>query len=355
MKIEIVNNGVLCKKYYLVSDIGGTNTTIALVGWINHKFHIIVKTVFATQEITDFMIPFRQTFAHLSEKFEAMPPSSCCICAAGPINGNVCNLTNAKWGIDGNKIESEFGLKTYVINDFSALSYGIPVLDIENEEEIIKMKDTDGKTPNPEGSCKAVIGAGTGLGVGFITTVNDKTVAFSSEGGHFDFPAFDEETTELMIYLRNRLGCHPDMECFVSGIGLSYIFDFISASDEYKATELSEKIKTLPISDRPPTIAANALKDPICSAAHRLFRKIYGKMAGNIATVLLPKGGLYIAGGVISKDLKLFLSDSVFIDAFSINYKSNIAALLKTIPIYIVRNYSTSLLGAANAARNFEK
>ena len=120
-------------------------------------------------------------------------------------------------------------------------------------------------------------------------------------------------------------------------------------------TPLCKEIKALPERDRPPLIAANALKDSVCAAAHRLFRKIYGKMAGNIATVLLPKGGLYIAGGVISKDLKLFLADTVFTDAFSVKYKNNISALLKTIPIYIVRNYSTSLLGAANAARNFEK
>lgn len=355
MKIETGDNGILCKKYYLVSDIGGTNTTIALVGWQNDKFYIIVKIIFATQEITDFMIPFRQAFAHFTENYQYKIPESCCICAAGPIDGNVCHLTNASWGVDGNRITTEFGLKTYVINDFTALSYGIPVLDIDNEDEIIKMKDAHGMTPAPEGSCKAIIGAGTGLGVGFTTSVNGKTVAFPSEGGHFDFPAFDDETIALMIFLRNKLGRHPDMECFVSGIGLSYIFEFVTQSQSCKQTSLSEQIKELTEHNRPPAIAANALKDPVCAAAHRLFRKIYGKMAGNIATVLLPKGGLYIAGGVISKDLKLFLSDTVFMDAFSVNYKNNISALLKTIPIYIVRNYSTSLLGAANAARNFEK
>ncbi|MDY3939686.1 MAG: glucokinase [Spirochaetia bacterium] len=355
MKIETGDAGILCKKYYLVSDIGGTNTTIALVGWQNDQFHIIVKAVFETQQITDFMIPFRQAFAYFTENFQYKIPESCCICAAGPIDGNVCHLTNASWGVDGNKITAEFGLKTFVINDFTALSYGIPVLNIDNEAEIVKMKDARGMTPVPEGPYKAVIGAGTGLGVGFTATVNGKTIAFPSEGGHFDFPAFDDETTELMIFTRKRLGSHPDMECFVSGIGLSYIFDFLTEEKHPEPTPLRREIKALPDSGRPPVIAANAMKDPVCAAAHRLFRKIYGKMAGNIASVLLPKGGLYIAGGVISKDLKLFLSDTTFIDAFSVNYKNNISNLLKTIPIYIVRNYSTSLLGAANAARNFEK
>lgn len=353
MKIEIGETGILCERYCLVGDIGGTNTTIALVGRKDARFHIVVKCIFETQQISDFMLPFRQAVARISELNQYKIPESCCLCAAGPIEANVCKqLTNARWGIDGNKIAAEFGLKTFLINDFTALSFGIPILDTENEAEIVKMKNGDGSFPPPQGSVKAVIGAGTGLGVGFITEVDGKTIAFPSEGGHLDFPAFDEETTALTTFTRKRLGAHPDLECFVSGIGLSYIFDFLYETGNYEKTPLLKEILSLPPQNRPAMIAQNAETDDLCFAAHRLFRKIYGKTAGNIAAVLLPKGGLYIAGGVISKDWKLFLSDTVFRDAFSINYKSNISALLKTIPIYIVRNYSTSLIGAANAAYN---
>lgn len=342
-------------QYYLVSDVGGTNTTVALIQRQENKFNIIEKIVYETQSITDFMIPFRQAFNALRERHPHARPTACCICAAGPIKGNSCHLTNASWGIDGDKIANEFQIKTSIINDFTALSYGIPVLDINNEEEIIKMKDASGQTPSPQGLNKAIVGAGTGLGVGFITQQGDKTIAFASEGGHFDFPAFDDETTELMVWLRERLGTHPDMECFVSGIGLSYIYNFQAERNPQNHTELTKTILSSEKEKQPALIARNATTDPLCKISHQLFRQIYGKMAGNIATVLLPQAGLYIAGGVISKDLKLFLQDSIFIDAFSINYKSNISALLKNIPIYIVRNYDTSLLGAANAAYNFEK
>ena len=94
----------------------------------------------------------------------------------------------------------------------------------------------------------------------------------------------------------------------------------------------------------------NASTHSFCKKVHQLYRQIYGKMAGNYAAVFLPTSGLYIAGGVISKDLPLFLSDHTFMEAFSINHKENISNLLKKIPVYVVKNYSTSLLGTAAAA-----
>ena len=179
MKIEIGETGILCERYCLVGDIGGTNTTIALVGRKDSRFHIVVKCIFETQQISDFMLPFRQAVARISELNQYKIPESCCICAAGPIEGNVCSrLTNARWGIDGNKIAAETGIKTRIINDFTALSFGISVLDTENEKEIVKMKNADGSFPTPQGSVRAVIGAGTGLGVGFTTETVGKTIAF---------------------------------------------------------------------------------------------------------------------------------------------------------------------------------
>ena len=89
MKIEIGETGILCERYCLVGDIGGTNTTIALVGRKDARFHIVVKCIFETQQISDFMLPFRQAVARISELNQYKIPESCCLCAAGPIEANV--------------------------------------------------------------------------------------------------------------------------------------------------------------------------------------------------------------------------------------------------------------------------
>ncbi len=59
---------------------------------------------------------------------------------------------------------------------------------------------------------------------------------------------------------------------------------------------------------------------------------------------------MYIAGGIVVRHAKLFLEDYNFISAFENSYNPVMKALLRTIPVYVVNDYSISLLGAAHAA-----
>ena len=36
---------------------------------------------------------------------------TCCIACAGPVIGNVCDMTNLRWLVDGNALEAEFGFR----------------------------------------------------------------------------------------------------------------------------------------------------------------------------------------------------------------------------------------------------
>lgn len=344
------------ESFILAGDIGGTNTNIALVGYTQAtfakaaQFVICAETITPTVSITRFMRPLLESVHWIRSLYPDLPIDAVCISGAGPIKENYCKLTNADWDIDGNLIEAELGIKTFVINDFAALSYGIPYLDVDKTESILQLPAPNGSYPKPEGKNKAVIGAGSGLGVGFIPFIAGRYRACASEGGHFDFPAFDEESTELMIWLRSRLGIHPGMERFVSGKGLEYVFLFLVEKEKPQIDETLKMILDAPESKRPYYISKNVETNVFCDRVHRLYRKIYGKMAGNYAAVFLPEGGLYIAGGVIAKDQRHFLKDSTFMEAFSINHKANISQMLQRFPVYIVRDYSTSLLGAAAAA-----
>ena len=188
------------------------------------------------------------------------------------------------------------------------------------------------------------------MGVGFMPFINGSYSALPSEGGHFDFPAFSKETKDLVDWFTLQFGFHPGMERFVSGEGLAYCYAFMVSKYNPPQDQVIKTILSAPSSKRPPLISKNASTHSFCKKVHQLYRQIYGKMAGNYAAVFLPTSGLYIAGGVISKDLPLFLSDHTFMEAFSINHKENISNLLKKIPVYVVKNYSTSLLGTAAAA-----
>ncbi len=336
--------------FLLAGDIGGTNTNIALMVCRNNQFIKVLESETPTNSIIQFMDPLLETLETIYTYFPSIQIRSCCISAAGPIKENFCQLTNATWFVNGKLIEEKTGIKTRVINDFSALSHAIPLLDKSNNQSVIQLPSPNGELPLPLGNTMAVIGAGTGLGVGFIPWVNNKHVAIPSEGGHLDFPAFDDETTELVLYLRKKLGFHPGVERIVSGSGLSWIFRFLLEKRGFPTDSTIESILAASEDDKPYFISKNVESHNLCYDSHKLFRRIYGKIAGNYATLFLPAGGLFIAGGVISKDERHFLADSTFMEAFSINHKDNISELLKTIPVYIVRDYSTSLLGAAVAA-----
>ena len=152
----------------LAGDVGGTNTNLAVVGKKDGKYTIIVECVFASSDITDLVGPVEETLKTATDKSASLKPSMCCISAAGPVANNVCTLTNCSWNVDGAAIEAKTGLKTLIINDFLAIGYGIPTLDVANPDQITQLKNSDGELPAQSGTTKAVVGAGTGLGVGFL-------------------------------------------------------------------------------------------------------------------------------------------------------------------------------------------
>ncbi|HEY9053629.1 MAG TPA: glucokinase, partial [Rectinemataceae bacterium] len=70
----------------------------------------------------------------------------------------------------------------------------------------------------------------------------------------------------------------------------------------------------------------------------------------SLCAVFLPSGGVYLAGGISSKNESFFLENNRFMRAFERNYAPHIRETLSSLPVMIVRNYSVSLVGAANAA-----
>jgi glucokinase len=81
-----------------------------------------------------------------------------------------------------------------------------------------------------------------------------------------------------------------------------------------------------------------------------LFIRCYGRFASNTAAAFLPSAGLYIAGGIAMKNEGLFFREGGFMKTFEMSYRPTIREFLKSIPVYLVKDYGISLLGAANAA-----
>jgi glucokinase len=91
------------------------------------------------------------------------------------------------------------------------------------------------------------------------------------------------------------------------------------------------------------------LGDPLAIAVIKLFLKLYGAEAGNLALKGFTLGGLYIGGGII-KQLMPFVAQSSLIESFCA--KGRFTEFMRQIPIKIITDEDNALLGAGYYAWN---
>lgn len=353
MEIKWLNADAEYNKLIIAGDIGGTNTNLALVGEKDSKFTIILEVVFSSPQINDLADPIKELLEIAKKKNPSLVPHQCCISSAGPVSDNVCVMTNLDWIVDGNALEKALGMKTIVINDFLAISYGIPTLDINNKDQIIQLVHADGTTPEVQASTKAVIGPGTGMGVSFLVWDGTKYIPASSEGGHITYAAFDDETKSFRDYMEKKLGHIPPLEPLVSGMGLKNIYYYFKDTKGLPKTDehgVWAKIAATPDSDIPAQIAIGADKEELCAEMMRLFVKMLAHYSNDLSALFFPTGGFYLAGGVVMKNLKWLQEDDLFMKYFGKNDNPNIYNLLKNTPVFVIKDYAISLYGAANAS-----
>lgn len=334
----------------VAGDIGGTNTNLALVGVKNGKFHIVFERHYRTKEENSLAEPFGRFLEQARREHPGLEPTACCISGAGPVVDRRIALTNAPWGIDGPAIERDFGMPVSVINDFTAISYGVVLLDPERPEELTRLPHLDGSRPLPEDGVALVVGAGTGLGVGFVERNGGHARAFPSEGGHITLPVYDEETRVFQRWLEMKSEFVPGAEAAVSGMGIGNLFSFFCERESGELGERAQMVLGAAEHDRPALVAANADLDPVCGRAMDSFVKLYARVVADLSATFIPKGGVYLAGGIASKNEVRFLEGSRFMAMFEKSYREHIRQILKSLPVMIVKDYDISLYGAANAA-----
>ncbi|EDY81851.1 glucokinase [Verrucomicrobiia bacterium DG1235] len=334
----------------LAGDIGGTNSNLALVKVSKGSFDILVETVVPSNEVDSILPVIHVLLEAAQAKFPEIKPQVAGISGAGPIFNNVCDLSNLDWDLDGTEIEIAFGFPTRIINDFEAISYGVPLLDLNNPEEVTHLPHTDGHDPEPIGAVSLIVGAGTGLGVGMLIKEEERYRALPSEGGHACFAAFDLETEELRAHAQGGANTIVEIEDLLSGRGLNTILDYFILMRGMKVDETLAKILDAEPLQRPALISRHAENHPVCRDVIRLFVKIYGRVAADFSATVLPRRGLFLAGGIVGKNERHFLDGSQFIYFFEQNAREQVKKVLRKIPVYIVKDYSISLIGAAHAA-----
>lgn len=326
----------------LGADIGGTKTLLQTADLVNGHWVRGAASEFASQDHQDFATILALFLDQVTDKSRSI--HCACIAIAGPVTTNgerqTANVTNLPWQLDNHVLARRFGIKKVLfINDFQAVGASVETL---SPSDIIEIQTGLAE----EGGVRAVIGAGTGLGQAFMVKHSRGYRVYGTEGGHTDFAPTDATQHALLQFLQARFG-HVSYERLVSGPGLCNIYEFmVNQTPTSSANGLLKKAKT---GDAAAIASAAKHGDQLALATIRLFFKIYGAQAGNLALSTLPRGGLYIAGGIAVK-LPDYLREGGFLDAF--HDKGRMQSLLQSIPIRLINNPQMGLIGALYTAQN---
>ncbi|WP_088893711.1 glucokinase [Leptolyngbya ohadii] len=341
----------------LAGDTGGTKTLLKLVeagpgaSQTGLTFNVLYSERFTSREFDDLVPLVRRFLANAEGAIGSKPnPQKACFSIAGPVVNNTCDVTNLSWILSADRLQHDLSIdRISLINDFAAVGHGIEALE---PGDILTLQEGihDANAPI------AVIGAGTGLGQGFVIRQGSHYQVFGTEGGHADFAPRSEMEFALLKYLRDKHELSRiSVERVVSGMGITAIYQFLRDRQcSVESPEIAQAIRTWEQeagksekSVDPGAVigkAAAEKRDLLCEETMEFFVAAYGAEAGNLALKLLPYGGLYIAGGVAAKNLEIMKS-GIFLRAMC--DKGRMRPLMERVPVHLILNEQVGLLGAA--------
>ncbi len=315
----------------LAGDVGATKTHLALFE-LGEERKWIADEKYKSTDYDSLTAIIKKFLSGKNAKI-----ARACFGVPGAVIHGKCHPTNLPWLTEETKIADALNIPLVrLINDLEANAHGILCL---YPQEFYVLNAGAAQEGN-----QALISAGTGLGAAGLFWNGIEQIPFATEGGHASFAPESELETSLQKYLSNEFG-HVSFERILSGTGLYRIYRFLIDSG---LESMKEPIKMEPAA--PKIITEKALNGTCkaCKKALEMFVDIYGSEAGNLALKLFAVGGVYIGGGIAPKILPA-LKEGEFMKRFSA--KGRMQSLLSQIPIKVILNENTALLGAAAYVR----
>lgn len=316
----------------LAGDIGGTKTRLAIFD-VQGKQHVNLQSkTYQSQKYASLSLILEEFLNDYNK-----PIVAACFGIAGPIQNNEVHTTNLPWHISGKELAQQFSIGSVsLINDLEANAWGIQALP---EDDIYELYAGD---PEVKGNA-AIIAAGTGLGEAGMYYDGKQFKPYATEGGHTDFSPNTELEIELYRFLKHQYH-HVSWERILSGSGLENIHAFLRDKNKVASPKWLEDAMKSGDPAAEISKAAESNKDGICEQSLKLFVRLYGSEAGNLALKHMATGGIYIGGGIAPKILD-WMKHEDFMQAFL--DKGRMRVLLEKIPVRIILNDQTALYGPA--------
>lgn len=310
---------------YVVADIGGTNARWGLVTGLDGAGQFCIES---TKTFENKHHPrFEDSLAAYLDYVGDVRIRQVCVALAGPVLGDKIEMTNINWSFSITDVQIKFELKKFlVVNDFTALAYSTSAL---AGKDLLAIKEGQQKL-----APRAILGAGTGLGMASLIPLADKWLPLSGEGGHTAFAPRGSEEIALCEYLQRKHG-YISKETLLSGSGISRIY-----------TGLAD-IRDLKVEPKPAS-AISALaashEEMLAVDTMNLFCGVMGSVAADLALTVGALGGVYVGGGILPR-VQTFLQQSPFVERFC--EKAVMSHYVKDIPVFLIIADEPALIGAA--------
>ena len=323
----------------LAGDVGGTKTVLCLYHYRQGLLRPQRRATLPSHNhacLEDLL----QHFLRVTDRISAV-----CLGIAGPVTDGAGHITNLNWQTSQTAIAHACNTDAArLYNDMEATAYGMLNLPQRQLTSLNPAADHQRRA-----GTIAVIAVGTGLGEIILCQDGHRYHAIPGEGGHCDMAPQTARQDALLAWLRERYPDHVSYERILRGDGFLMLYSFLR--DSGVAPE-SARLQAQLASGN---VDANALisqhglagDDALCTEALALFVDLYGAEAGNLALKSLPRGGLYVGGGVAPK-IQAALTNGRFLTAFL--RKGRMRSLLTPIPLYLSLNPDTPLIGAVHGA-----
>ena len=315
----------------LVTDVGGTHVRFALVD-VAAEDPLLIESArrYRAAEFESFGAAVKR---YLEEC--AREPQALVIAAAGVRVGDEVRLTNnVPWVISRTAIEKEFGFgDVRLLNDFAAMALSVSLLQPGDLRVVGTAQPVHFDAHVAQ--TFAILGPGTGLGVGALVVRDGHAHPLETEGGHANFAPGNDEEVEIYRRLAARFG-RVSHERVLCGSGLVNLYEILCEIDG-----------AAPRFASPEDITAAANDDAICRRTVERFCEQLGSVAGDLALTFGAWDGVYVTGGLV-RPLLPWIEAGGFRKRFE--DKGRLASVVARVPASVVLHADAGLLGAAAQA-----
>ncbi|MFN0115556.1 MAG: glucokinase [Paracoccaceae bacterium] len=310
--------------FFLLADIGGTNTRVALARGQHVQQGSIRRFANKGQPGIEAILK-----AYLAESGTTGCVGAC-VAAAGPVRDGVAVMTNLDWTIRPANLAAATGVRhVAVLNDLQAQGHALGHLAPEALRTLLP-----GPAAAPgAGASQLVIGVGTGFNAAPVHETPSGRIVAPSECGHVSLPVRTDADRRLQRFVETAHG-FAGVEDALSGRGLERVDAWAAAEAGRPASRSAAEI----------VAAIGTGGDPVAEMAGETFVRRLGAVAGDLALIHLPFGGVYLIGGV-ARAFTDHYARFGFGEAF--RDKGRFSDFMANFPVRIVEDDFAALTGCA--------